>query len=136
MPAVASAFSSAFSFAFSFVVSSAVLTAQEPVAQRPTGSVPVDSTPELTPADSARLDSLRERQRHTRCWCARPMPDCGMVFLADFGLVRGRGFTTLLGASPSRWIGANLRYEHMTVRGKRSGLICRFGSDPNATPVD
>ena len=80
-----SAFSSAFSFAFSFVVSSAVLTAQEPVAQRPFGTVPVDSMPRLTPEDSARLDSLAQRQRNTRCWRARPMPECRMVFLTDFG---------------------------------------------------
>ena len=41
------------------------------------------------------------------------------VWIDNVGLVRGRGFTTLLGASPNRWVGANLRYEQMTVRGKR-----------------
>ena len=41
------------------------------------------------------------------------------VWIDNVGLIRGRGFTTLLGASPNRWVGANLRYEQMTVRGKR-----------------
>src|SRR5687767_6949314 len=84
--AVSSALSSAFSFALPIALSSAVLGAQEPVARRPVGAVPVDSMPVLTPADSARLDSIAERQRHTRCWRARPMPECRMVFLTDFGL--------------------------------------------------
>ena len=190
------------------VVMPAVLLSQEPVAQKPVGAVPVDSVGPMSPADSAHLDSLAQQARHVRCWRARPMPDCRMVFLTDFGLdgplhtttsrdpaaryynrafdlrmnwsiglmrngdrhshgvslavtseagltfpmiaeyryrrwlnqfaldagvglkrhdvwidnvglTRGNGLTTLLGISPSRWIGASLRYETMKVRGQR-----------------
>jgi hypothetical protein len=67
------------------VVMSAVLLSQEPVAQKPVGAVPVDSS--ISPAaDSAHLDSVLQRTRHARCWRARPMPECRMVFLTDFGL--------------------------------------------------
>ena len=39
-----------------------------------------------TPADSSHLDSLAQKSRHVRCWRARPMPECRMVFLTDIGL--------------------------------------------------
>jgi hypothetical protein len=63
---------------------SAVLVAQEPVAPRPVHTrPPIDS---VSPAaDSAHLDSIAQATRHTRCWRARPMPDCRMVFLTDIG---------------------------------------------------
>lgn len=182
-----------------------ICSAQEPIAHKPVGAPPMDS---ITAEDSARVDSLLQRHRNTRCWRARPMPECRMVFLTDIGfdaplyttvsgdpaarynrqafdlrlnwslglmrngdrhshglslsmtsesglripmiaeyryrqwrryaavdagiglkrndvwidgagLVPGTGLTTLLGVSPSRWIGASLRYETMRVRGKR-----------------
>ena len=38
------------------------------------------------------------------------------VWIDNTGLVEGRGITTMLGASPNRWIGLSLRYEQMRVR--------------------
>jgi hypothetical protein len=193
------------------VFMSAVSGAQEPVAPRPTHTrPPLDS---LEPLNTEAVDSAYRRQRNARCWRARPMPDCRMVFLTDFGidfpisttraadpgarfyardfdvrmawsiglmrngrrhshgvsfaltseparaipmiaeyryrqwrgpmtfdaalglkrhevwidktgLVEGRGLTTMLGASPSRWIGLSLRYERMRVRGTtRRGVL-------------
>ena len=63
---------------------SAVLLAQEPIAPRPVHTrPPIDS---VSPAaDSAHLDSLAQQARHVRCWRARPMPECRMVFLTDIG---------------------------------------------------
>ena len=78
-----SVFTAAVSFVVLIAVSSAVAVAQEPVAQRPVGAIPIDS---ITPEDSARVDSVLQRHRHTRCWRARPMPECRMVFLTDIGV--------------------------------------------------
>lgn len=78
-----SALSTVASFAVSIAISSVVAVAQEPVAQKPVGAIPIDS---ITPEDSARVDSVLQRHRDTRCWRARPMPECRMVFLTDIGL--------------------------------------------------
>ena len=60
------------------------MAAQEPAAPKPVSVVPPLDT--ISPADSAHLDSLAQAARHVRCWRARPMPECRMVFLTDFGL--------------------------------------------------
>lgn len=58
--------------------------AQEPTAHKPTSvRPPLDS---LEPVNAAAVDSAYQRQRHARCWRARPMPDCRMVFLTDIGI--------------------------------------------------
>jgi hypothetical protein len=68
-------------------VLSVVMVAQEPAAPRPVHTLPpLDTLHELTAADSARLDSLAQQARDVRCWRARPMPECRMVFLTDIGL--------------------------------------------------
>lgn len=59
------------------------LAGQEPAAPKPVSVLPPLDT--LSPADTARLDSARVRDRNARCWRARPMPECRMIFLTDFG---------------------------------------------------
>src|SRR5687768_5961971 len=60
------------------------VVAQEPVAPRPTHTrPPLDS---LEPLNTAAVDSAYQKQRHARCWRARPMPECRMVFLTDIGV--------------------------------------------------
>ena len=64
-------------------VMSAALFSQEPVAPRPVHTrPPIDSLDTLS---TATLDSLDQARRNVRCWRARPMPECRMVFLTDFG---------------------------------------------------
>jgi hypothetical protein len=207
MPAAMSARMSVGMSAVMSAVMSAALVAQEPVAPRPTHTrPPIDTLHELTAADSARLDSLAQQARDVRCWRARPMPECRMVFLTDIGvefplystpsnapsgvfsksfparlnwsiglmrngtrhshgislsltsenvsqipqiieyryrnwlgggsaidagigwkrnevykgtgLVPGEGMTFLLGYTPSRWVGATVRYDFVNVRGR------------------
>ena len=98
MSAVMSAVMSAGVSAVMSVVMSAVLLAQEPVAQKPVGAIPVDS---VTPEDSARVDSLLQRHRNNRCWRARPMPECRMVFLTDIGFEFPLYSTTTTSTDPS-----------------------------------
>lgn len=77
-------------------VMSAVLTAQEPAAPKPVSIRPQLDT--ISPLDSASNDSIAREQRHVRCWRARPMPECRMVFLTDIGLDFPL-YTTTSGAS-------------------------------------
>jgi hypothetical protein len=62
------------------------LAAQEPVAPKPVHQRPPLDTLYSAADDSAHLDSLARRSRHARCWRARPMPECRMVFLTDIGV--------------------------------------------------
>ena len=66
------------------VVMSAVLFSQEPAANKPVHTrPPIDSLDTLS---TATLDSLDQARRNIRCWRARPMPECRMVFLTDIGV--------------------------------------------------